>query len=333
MTAEASFAAARGGIARLELHPHWVDRAGAPVRAARDGLLDPGLPVTERLAELATTALRSAIEPLTERGGRLEASFYVAMPPERPGMSAEIARTALARATRAVAEQFGPARVVPLTSGNAAGLQALSSAHEEICAGRARFAVVLGFDSFLSPRTIEWLDETRQLDSDENRLGFTPGEAAAAVVLASSPTARAFPQPPLGTLRGFGLAREPHPIGSDGVCIGLGLTKAIRDATGALRLPDEKVSMMYCDINGQRYRNEEFLYVPLRHWAPFVDSNLYTTYADVWGDVGAATGPLLASQALMAAARGAAPGRFSLIWASSVDGTRAATAIETPAAR
>ena len=48
------------------------------------------------------------------------------------------------------------------------------------------------------------------------------------------------------------------------------------------------------------------------------------------GDVGAATGPLLVTQALMSAARRAAPGRFALAWAGSVDGTRAATAVELP---
>lgn len=330
LTAESSYAASRGGIGRLELHPLWVDKAGAPVRAARDAMLDPVLPLPERLTELVSTALTGAVEPLLEQGGSLEASLYVAMPPDRPGMSAEIARSALAEAMGRLGDAFKPSRVVPLNHGNAAGLQALGSAHEEIQAGRTRFAVVLGYDSFLSPRTIEWLDESRLLDSDENRLGFTPGEGAAALVLSSSPTAKAFSRPPLGTLRGFGLAREPEPIGSDGVCIGMGLTKAIRDATQSLRIPEEKVAMMYCDINGQRYRNEEFMYVPLRHWAPFVDSNLYTTFADIWGDVGAATGPLLVTQALMSAARRAAPGRFALAWAGSVDGTRAATAVELP---
>ncbi len=330
LTAVSSFAAARAGISRLGMHPRWVDKAGAPMRVAMDTRLDDAMPVVERLATLGASAIREALQRLADRG-QMEATVYVATPGERPGLSGHDLEIATTKMLAAVGDRLLPERVVPLPRGHAAGLQAFEAAEHDLTTGRSQFVVVVGVDSYLSPATMEWLDETRQLDSEENRLGFVPGEAAAAVVLASHSTAKAFGNSgAVATVRGIGSAREPHPIGTDGVCIGEGLTRAIRNATRALALPREKIAMMHCDINGQRYRTEEFMYVPLRHWGPFVDSNRYSTYVDVWGDVGAATGPLLASQVAMSGLREAAPGRFALLWASSVDGARAALTLEIP---
>lgn len=98
----------------------------------------------------------------------------------------------------------------------------------------------------------------------------------------------------------------------------------------SLRLPHEKVATTYCNINGERWRTDEFLYVPLRLHAPFIDANRYESPADAWGDVGAASGPLYVALAVASAERGYARGRHVLAWTSSDGGTRAAVTLTLP---
>ena len=46
------------------------------------------------------------------------------------------------------------------------------------------------------------------------------------------------------------------PIKTDGVCLGWGLTRAVRSALADLA-PDEAVDRIYCDQNGETYRADE----------------------------------------------------------------------------
>jgi 3-oxoacyl-[acyl-carrier-protein] synthase-1 len=95
-----------------------------------------------------------------------------------------------------------------------------------------------------------------------------------------------------------------------------------------LRLPEQAITATYCDLNGQRYRNEEFVYALLRTQESFVDAHDYECPADCWGDVGAASGPLFASLAIRANERGYSKGRFPLAWAGSNAGYRSAMVLE-----
>lgn len=332
LRADTSAAAVRAGISRLQLHPRYVDLAGEGMRLAYDGRLDPGLPLAERMIGLATSALTEACEVLLPLG-RPTLSLFVALPEPRPGYDAAIGQrvqSALVRHAQAFATVE---KVVPFPHGHAAGFMALQAAAAELAARRAELAIVGGVDSWLDPATLEWLDLTRQLDSDRNRGGFTPGEAACFTVVGPPDIGRRSQLHAQASVLGIGVAREPQPITSLEPCLGLGLCAAVEQATQGLRLPEQKISTTYCDINGVRYRSEEFMYLPLRQWGPFVDSNQYTAPADCWGDVGAASGPLLLCLSAMSAARGYAKGRYALAWASSLGGTRGAAAIELPEVR
>jgi 3-oxoacyl-[acyl-carrier-protein] synthase-1 len=189
--------------------------------------------------------------------------------------------------------------------------------------------VIGGVDTYLHPATIDWLDESRRLSTTANRSGFVPGEAAGFLVVTTDATARGWRLPVLATIRGISTATEPAPASSR-VCTGEALTAAISGATAGLRLPHEKIATTYCDLNGERQRSEEFLYVPLRLPAPFVDANRYESPAAAWGDVGAASGPLYLCLAVASAQRGYARGPHVLAWASSDGGTRSAVTLTVP---
>ncbi len=159
--------------------------------------------------------------------------------------------------------------------------------------------------------------------SSSNRNGFPPGEAAGACLVASAAVARRNGWPVLAHVEAVATAKEPQPLGSDGLRIGLGLTAAVNGVIASLKLP-QLVTATYCDLNGERHRNEEFTYTLLRTQLAFLDAHDYLCPADCWGDIGAASGPLYAALAVVAAERGYASGAWPLVWAGSDNGYRTA---------
>ena len=99
-------------------------------------------------------------------------------------------------------------------------------------------------------------------------------------------------------------------------------------AVATLRLPDERIDDLYCDINGERHRTDEWGFTALRHHAAIRDGSDYVTAAGAWGDVGAASGVLSCVLAIRAWERRYAHGPRALIWASSPAGLRGVVILE-----
>jgi 3-oxoacyl-[acyl-carrier-protein] synthase-1 len=174
------------------------------------------------------------------------------------------------------------------------------------------------------------MDDLRILKSSANRNGFPPGEAAGFCLLTTATTASGMGLRPLAQIESVAVAREPNAIRTPTICVGRGLSDAIQAATASLRLPEERVDDSICDLNGEPYRSEEFALTVLRTQLAFVDATRFTTPADCWGDIGAASAPLFANLAVAAGLRGYAKGPRVLLWASSVGGERGAALVRLP---
>jgi 3-oxoacyl-[acyl-carrier-protein] synthase-1 len=105
------------------------------------------------------------------------------------------------------------------------------------------------------------------------------------------------------------------------------LTAVLASVAGGVRATAELITASYCDLNGERYRSDEFVYALLRTQEAFVDPHDYISPADCWGDVGAASGPLFAVLAAVSGARGYAKGNVPVLWAGSDSGYRSAVAL------
>jgi 3-oxoacyl-[acyl-carrier-protein] synthase-1 len=315
-----SAAAVRCGISALQFHPACVDKAGEPMRVAGDAEMDPWLPAADRIATLLRAAVAEAMNGLSKirRGARMP--FLIGLPEPRPGLPADLAESLTTR----IRSEFAP---TILCTGHAAGLMAIEQGARLIASGKAPVCLVGAADSYLNPETLEWLDATGRLSSSENRNGFPPGEAAGACLLATTAVARSHGLPILAQIASTATTVERIPIRSQAVCIGEGLTVAIKAATAPLG--NERIAATYCDLNGERYRNEEWVYALLRVQEAFVD-HAYVSPADCWGDVGAASGALFAALAITAAQRGYSRGPSSLLWAGSESGYRSAVALIVP---
>ncbi|NMO23275.1 hypothetical protein HPC49_50710 [Pyxidicoccus fallax] len=319
-------AAVRAGICRYVEHPFMIDKVGQPMKVARDGLLPPGMGGLERFLALAESVLVEVLEPLAARA---EASWslpvLLGLPEPRPGLPPALGERLVHWLQKECSLPFHPTSIELLPHGNAAGLMALERGWQLIQAGRAEWCLVGGVDSFLEAETLEWLDARGLLKSSVNRSGFTPAEGAGFCLLASTRRARDLGREPGAWVLSAASRKEEHPFGSEGINVGRGLSEAIAGATHVLGEPPTRLAdTVYCDLNGESHRSEEFSYALLRCQQSFADHTDFETPADRWGDVGAATGPLLAALAVASGRRRYARGPRPLLWASSYGGARSA---------
>lgn len=323
-SAWASAAAVRAGISGFVRHPYMIDTAGEPMRAAIAPWLDIGLQGTGRLAALLLPAMEEALAALPVAVPAERFALALGLPGERPGLPSDVAGPLLQQVHQRFDRRFG--RQITFLAGHAAGLLALRAAFQALSQGRLDACLVAGVDSWIAPETLAWLEAGDQLHGAgrlNNAWGFIPGEGAGALLLLREGAG----MPPEATvwarLLSVSQAHEPKRIKTQTVCIGEGLTTAFHAALQALPA-GVKVTDIYCDMNGEPYRADEFGFSALRTSEHFESASDFNAPADCWGDMGAAGGPLHGVLACAASHKGYANGPLALVWSSAETGERAA---------
>lgn len=330
----ASAAAVRCGISAIAEHPYMIDRFGAPMKVTRDAALDIDLTGHERLTSLAIPALTEALAPLSGIASAPRIALTLSLGEARPGQDDDTGASVAEALSVWLDAQFAPGRVLPWMGGHAGGILAMEAGARMIAEGRADLVLAGGVDSYLAAETLDWLDETEQLHSEDNIYGFCPGEAAGFVLMTAPDTARNLGLRPLLELAGTGAATEANLIGTEDIVLGEGLAAAFHEAgSGAGLADDQQVDRVLCDMNGERYRGNEYGFAVLKSPGLFRNAGEFETPADCWGDVGAASGPLFAALVAEAEARGYAKGPLSLIWGSSPAGQRGAAILRRAGGR
>ncbi len=327
LTAPAAAAAVRAGISRSTEHPVLVDSSGEPLRLALDARLDPEARGVERVAALATPPLVEASSAVASIAAT-EVPVFLGEPEERPGWLRRDAQALRSALLGRLASHGVQARLYSTARGHASGLAAIDKAASAIANEHADVCVAGSFDSYMNVDTLRWLDQNRQLANHRSRSGFIPGEAAAFVVLASAGAARALRVPRLATIRGSHSSHETKLARSDLDNLGEGLSDALTQAASGLDKAERPIDGVYCDLNGERFRSDEWTFALLRCGTLFTDGTRYVAPSSAWGDVGAASGTLSCILATQAWQRGHATGRFSLAWGSSDSGLRSAVVLE-----
>ncbi len=323
-----SAAAVRAGISGFTQHPYMIDTAGEPMRAAIAPWLDIGLTGIERFKALLYPAIDQALAPLAEAHAAQPCiALSLGLPSARPGLPADLQPSLV----RAIGEKYRGtfAAVAAFSNGHAAGPLALEAAAKKLMQGVFDVCVVVGVDSYIEPETLEWLEECDQLHGAgplNNAWGFIPGEAAGAFLLVRSVTVERLRLTPLACVLGVGTAFEPKRIKTETVCLGEGLTQAFRGALAALP-SGSKVTDVYCDMNGEPYRADEYGFTVLHTKEAFESASDFIAPADCWGDVSAASGPLHIGLAAIAGSKRYAKGPTVFVWTSSEGGERGAVLV------
>lgn len=333
LTASMSAASVRAGIACLREHPYLIDQYGESMVVAMASYLPVDLDERDRLGELALPAALEALTPLSRLAENLpRLPLVLGLPSERPGLPANLAGEIASRFGERIDEPHRFSEVETISYGHSAGLMAIEEGCRKIRSGSTDFCLIGGVDSYMTPTTLEWLDYQGHLRSETNKWGFTPGEAAGFCLLASAQVVERYSLHVLGSVLEAVTARERNLIHTDTVCTGEGLTSAFKQVlqviTGADQNPTAKIDQTLCDMNGERYRADEYGFTMARVSEYFVDATDFLTPADCWGDVGAASGPLFVTLAVASGLRGYAKGPFTLVWTSSEGGERSAALLQ-----
>jgi 3-oxoacyl-[acyl-carrier-protein] synthase-1 len=326
-----SAAAARAGISGFVEHPYLIDNAGEPMRVAMAPWLDVDCEGVERFEALLRPALIQALEPFEDPRHRdVRVALALALPIPRPGLPENLEQDLRARIVKDFPNRF--AAIATFSTGHAAGFVAMQAACDKIASGAFEACVLAGAESYISPETLAWLEENDQLHSAgplNNAWGFIPGESAAAALLLSGDAALLLSADPLASVLSVGTGFEPNRIKTETVCIGEGLTAAFREGLAGLPV-GARVTDVFCDMNGEPYRADEFGFACLRTKEAFVSASDFVAPADIWGDVSAASAPLYLMLSAIAAKKAYANGPYALLWASSEGGERGASLMSVP---
>jgi 3-oxoacyl-[acyl-carrier-protein] synthase-1 len=306
-------------------------RTGSPLKLAALGRLPLGGGGLARMQWLAELARRQALGALTGLPPHHRICALLSIPPTRPGL----AQTQHGHALRSMLTQL-PGTVRSdlcglYDSGHEGGIAALGRALDVMRADQADVCLVGGFDSLCDADLLDWLAETGRLKDDRTPNGIVPGEAAAFVLLASDAFCTHYRLPSLGRVLSAQRAVEPAPWYTGQSTQGHGLTRALAAALEPCREAHTRAEVSYCDLNGESWRADEWSYAYLRTAQQHGEPLSLIHPADCWGDVGAATAPLLLATALCDMQRGRVEAERVLLWcASDTRPYRGAALIEGP---
>lgn len=323
---ETAAAAVRAGVCRVREHPRLVDVRGEPLRTAHDPGLEDGVPCVERMVAMAEYCIASLVATVAFPPS-VTLPLLLSLPEPRPGFSAADQQHVERRLVEGRAG-LGFHSVRTVGRGHAGGLEALHVAAQLVSSTTQQACVVGGVESWLEPRTIAWLSGNRRLAGAGSRSGLFPGEGACFALVVSHATRRSLGLPSLAAIRSSGVATERCSLTSGLDNLGVGLTAAIRDASAGLA-GGGLVDQVYCDLNGESYRAQEWGLTIMRTHQWMRDPAGHITAADSWGDLGAATGGALAMLPVFAWQRGYARGPLALLFAGSDSGRRAAVVLES----
>jgi 3-oxoacyl-[acyl-carrier-protein] synthase I len=249
--------------------------------------------------------------------------------PERPGMDDRVQHELVRKMTRVLDIPDMSGRTTVTRIGHAGVFEAISAAAGALVSRRVSRVLIGGVDGYLDELTLEWLNDTGRLKTEDNSKGFIPGEAAAFIVLERRSAVETRGGVAMARLAGVGTALEANGIYEKTACTGEGLTMAIRSAREASG--DLPLALAICDLNGERYRANEWGFTLPRSFDGSPPASLWHP-ADCLGDCGAAAGVLNMVFATLALARQAVGDSSVLVWGSSDDGERGAAVLSAAAA-
>jgi 3-oxoacyl-[acyl-carrier-protein] synthase-1 len=329
LTAESSAAAVRAGISTYREFP-FICPTGEPVVVAADARIAPLVEGRERLVPLGVSVLDEILGKLGAWEREVNrCRLLLSLPETRPGFSDDDAAWVADALRTHVQSAKAEIRVEIAGRGHAGSVLSAERAVQECAHNPDDLFLTAGVDSYHHAATYLWLESDRRFTQPGIRSGFAPGEGAGCLALASPATRNRLRLPRLAVLRGVRTAQETLLRGSETGSFGVAMTKAVEGAVAGLALPREAIDVLYTDINGERYRSEEWGFVALR--TPGVwNSHVYEAPCDCWGDVGAAFGTLAAALAVQSFVRRYARGPRALVMAGSDGGLRGAMVLQDP---
>ncbi|NTF34806.1 hypothetical protein [Rhizobium skierniewicense] len=175
---------------------------------------------------------------------------------------------------------------------HAEGLIAIAECARSVGDGEHPAVMLIAADSHIHPDLLDRLAVEKRIRSKLQPHGMVPGEAAAALVIGNARHMNDVK--PMGFMTGIKSNREDENLRNPVGLIGKALAEDFRFTTKTLA-----PNRLMVDLNGERYRAEEFGYAVASSSPALADLAANPeTPAFLFGDMGAATGLFLAALAL-----------------------------------
>ena len=232
----------------------------------------------------------------------------------------------LAKAARLCGWHGEPILKFVATTGNVGVAEAISKAASELLRGDVDIAIVGGVDSLLDEKTLEWLEQTGRLKTQDIPAGMQPGEAAAFHVLERLGSLKKRSASFSGIVERIELGHDNRSLFSGQAPDGQMLARVLDDMRAAWHYHRDRPAWIITDQNGGLYAATEWGHSIVRlcnHSTAFQHHLLWFPCAS-FGDTGAASGAVAICLAFRAFIGGYAPASNALLVSSSDDGTRGA---------
>ncbi len=321
-------ASVRAGISRFE-ELSWRNEAYSPIVMATvpDNCL-PGVPAEFKddqsltfrekriiqIAELATGELREA-------GLNDNIPFILGLPQadeNKPINAGKILKTIASR----MGLNINQALSRSISKGRASGLMAIYHACSLIQSGQADYVLTGGCDSYKDIEILGFLNVMNRLKSEICLDGFIPGEGAGFLLLASEIAAKRNHQDIYGKIAATAIGHEPGHLYSGEPYKGDGLFQTFQTLFGDVCNSMEKIRTVYSGMNGESHWIKEWGVSQIRFADKFEEGFQFGHPADCYGDIGAASGPVMIALALNGMKKKYVNGPI-LVYASSDQGDRA----------
>jgi len=247
-----------------------------------------------RMLQLAHLALTEVMESLPE-GHQSPLPLVLVGPEPMPGRDQVIDGGFLRQLEAQSGIDFDNRLSKLCTTGRAGGVQALEVAMQLLASGEHDFVLLGGVDSYLDLFLLATLDSEDRVLANGVMDGFAPGEGAAFLLLCSDQARSALPKKPTVKIHTPGYAMERGHRYSKDTYTGSGLADAVTAALKALN--NDPVATILSSMNGENFGAKEWGVAFMRNSSALDPALRFEHPAECFGDVGAASLPILAGLA------------------------------------
>ncbi len=317
------------GMSRLSVHPFMIDIYGEEMTVARAEFIEEDLFGAERMIKLASPAFEEVMQTI-EKQNTIRSSFplVLGLPAFREGFTEKDARSLLSKLKEICKAYPLINKIIPVFEDQTAGYQALKQGIQMIKKEESLFCLIGGIESMIHPVTLEWLDGTGQLRNSKNKWGTIPGEGAGFCLLANEHSVREHNLPSTTRVVGVSTATEKNLPDTDTPVTGESLSKAIRKLLLLRENADNKINNIVCDLNGDRYRTDEYGFTLGRLGEHFRDGTDYFAPTEAWGDIGVASATCYIMLTNFLAEKKRTKGKYNLIFNGAPNGKRVAVLLD-----
>lgn len=301
-------ASVRAGISRFADYDDYCDGSDNPITVARIRGIYDEWETPQRMAGIAAMCLEQLLDEYSRQGARRPSQINLLLggaAEERPGPRYE--ESCLLPLRGIIKERTDKPEIQFVPRGNASLMYALDLAGRLIESDPGALCIIGGVDSLIRTSTLNWFEQKARLKSASygRHQALIAGEAVGFMIVEDREGVEQGGRPILARVAGLGLAEDSAPRASGALGRNSGLTEACHAALDGGRA--KEVRAVLGDLNGENPRAKEWGMAEMRCFENQDRSRQLWTPANCYGDIGAASGVVLAGIATQGFARGWLP--------------------------